>query len=358
LLITAIFLFIISSAYSSDFNIVKVLDNLENPWSLAFLPGNSVLVTERSGSLLLYKNSAAVRVSGLPAIHADGQGGLLDIALHPDFKSNQLVYFTYSFSERGESGTALYRGKLEGTRLAEGGVLYKLPKLSSSGVHYGSRIVFAPDGTLYMTIGERGDRHRAQKLDDAAGATLRFNDDGSIPEDNPFRGKGGALPEIYSYGHRNAQGMAVHPETGEIWQHEHGPKGGDEVNIIRPGANYGWPLVTYGLEYSGRVISRETSAPGIEEPVLHWTPSIAPSGMMFYSGKLFPRWKGNLFAGALAGQHLRRVELKGKKVVEEEMLLEKKIGRIRDVREAPDGTIWLITDERKGALYRIEPLQD
>jgi len=355
IIIPLVSLFILFSAYPSEFNIVKVLDNLENPWSLAFLPDSSILITERPGRLLIYKNSTVTRVSGLPDIHTGGQGGLLDVALHPDFKANSLIYFTYSYSGNGGSGTALYRGKLEGNNLTGGEVLYRLPQLSGSGVHYGSRIVFAPEGTIYMTIGERGDRRRAQRLDDAAGSTLRFNDDGSIPGDNPFTGRGDALPEIYSYGHRNAQGMAVNPETGEIWQHEHGPKGGDEVNIIKPGANYGWPLITFGREYSGSVISSSTKAPGIEEPVLHWTPSIAPSGMMFYSGKLFPNWKGNLFAGALAGQHLRRVVLRGNEVVEEEVLLKERIGRIRDVREAPDGTIWLLTDERRGSLYRITP---
>ncbi len=317
ILIPVIFLFILFSAYPSEFNLVKVLDNLENPWALAFLPDSSTLITERPGRLLIYSNSTVTRVSGLPDIHTGGQGGLLDIALHPDFKTNRIIYFTYSYSGNGGSGTALYRGRLDGSTLTGGEVLYKLPQLSGSGVHYGSRIVFAPDGTIYMTIGERGDRRRAQQLDDAAGSTLRFNDDGSIPGNNPFTGRGDALPEIYSYGHRNAQGMAVHPETGEIWQHEHGPKGGDEVNIIKPGANYGWPLVTFGKEYSGSIISSRTQAPGIEEPVLHWSPSIAPSGMMFYSGKLFPGWKGNLFAGALAGQHLRRVALKGNEVIEE-----------------------------------------
>lgn len=339
----------------AEFHLVKEMDGLEHPWAMAFLPDDAVLITEREGRMLLYENGELKPVSGLPSIYASGQGGLLDIALHPDFERNRWVYFTYSVSGSGGAGTALYRARLEGTRLRDGEQLYRLPKLSGAGQHFGSRIVFGPDGYLYMTIGDRGQRARAQQLDDAAGSTLRFNPDGSIPEDNPFADRQEALPEIYSYGHRNAQGMAVHPETGEIWQHEHGPRGGDEVNIIEAGANYGWPRVTYGEEYSGGEIGIGNDAPQFESPLIHWTPSIAPSGMSFYTGDLFPEWEGDIFVGALAGQHLRRLELEGRRVVSQEVLLEKRIGRIRDVAVGPDGRLWLLTDEDNGALYRLEP---
>ncbi|MFP4618905.1 MAG: PQQ-dependent sugar dehydrogenase [Spirochaetaceae bacterium] len=340
----------------TDFRLVSVQDGLEHPWALDFLPDGDILITERPGSLLRYSDGELQKIEGLPSLFASGQGGLLDVAVHPDFSRNKLVYFTYSAEGSGGAGTALYRARLEENRLKGGEVLYSLPQFSSSRVHFGSRIVFAPDGTIYMSIGERGARQRAQRLDDAAGSTLRLNDDGSIPEDNPFVDRDEALPEIYSYGHRNAQGMAVHPDSGEVWQHEHGPRGGDEVNIIKAGKNYGWPKVSYGEEYSGGSIGEGAEAPGIEPPLLHWTPSIAPSGMTFYSGDLFPRWRGDLFVGALAGEHLRRVEFDGHEVMEQEVLLHRRIGRIRDVRTGPDGRIWLLTDAGNGGLYVIEPV--
>ncbi len=339
----------------ADFDLVKEVDGLEHPWAMAFLPNGDVLISERAGRMLLYSGGELRSVTGLPALYASGQGGLLDIALHPEFDQNRLVYFTYSVAGTGGAGTALYRARLEGTRLTAGEQLYRLPKLTGTGRHFGSRIVFGPNGFLYMSIGDRGDRFRAQQLDDAAGSTLRFYDDGSVPQDNPFAGRRNALPEIFSYGHRNAQGMAVHPETGQVWQHEHGPRGGDEVNIIKPGANYGWPRVSYGEEYTGGEIGIGSDAPQFESPVIQWTPSIAPSGMSFYTGDRFPEWKGDIFVGALAGKHLRRLELEGRQVVDQEVLLKNRIGRIRDVEVGPDGRLWLLTDEDNGALYRLEP---
>lgn len=336
------------------FHLVKELDGLDHPWALAFLPDGDVLISERPGRMLLYSDGELATVVGLPDIYASGQGGLLDIALHPEFDQNRWVYFTYSTAGSGGAGTALHRARLEGTRLTDGEQLYRLPRLTGTGRHFGSRIVFVPEGYLYMSIGERGDRFRAQRLDDAAGSTLRLNPDGSIPDDNPFSGRKDALSEIYSYGHRNAQGMAVHPQTGEIWQHEHGPRGGDEVNIIKPGANYGWPEVTYGEEYSGGEIGMGNDAPEYESPLIHWTPSIAPSGMSFYTGREFPEWQGDVFVGALAGSHLRRLELEGRRVVGQEVLLKNRIGRIRDVAVGPEGKLWLLTDEDSGALYRLE----
>jgi aldose sugar dehydrogenase len=345
------------SSQKADFRLVQLQDGLHHPWSMAFLPDGSMLVTERRGRLYRFHDGRLEQISGLPSIHAGGQGGLLDLAIHPDFIRNSYIYFTYSVSGRGGAGTALYRARLEGSSLKDGKELYRMPGLSSGGVHFGSRPVFAPDRTLYMTIGDRGERNRAQRLDDAAGKTLRFNDDGTVPEDNPFRNRRNGLPEIYSYGHRNAQGMAVHPQTGRIWQHEHGPRGGDEVNIISPGANYGWPVVSYGEEYRGGSIGTGTSAEGIKDPLIHWTPSIAPSGMSFYFSSVFSGWRGSLFAGALAGTHLRRLEIEGEKVVHQESLLSGRIGRIRDVAEGPEGFLYILTDERNGALYRLEPVQ-
>ena len=339
----------------ASFRLVQVTNGLRNPWGMAFLPDGGILITERPGRLRIWRDGSLSTISGLPEIYASGQGGLLDIAVHPDFEKNRWVYFTYSVSDSGGSATALYRARLEGTALRGGEELYRMTRFTGTRVHFGSRIVFAPDGSLYMSIGDRGDRSRAQRLDDAAGSTLRFNDDGSIPEDNPFAGRRGALPEIYSYGHRNAQGMAVHPETGRVWQHEHGPRGGDEVNIVKPGANYGWPTVSFGEEYRGGSIGAGTEAPGIEPPLIHWTPSIAPSGMSFYTGDLFPEWKGDLFVGALAGKHLRRLELSGERVIAQEILLSDEIGRIRDVRQDPEGHLWLLTDASNGGLYRLEP---
>ena len=343
------------SSEQADFHLVKEVDGLEHPWAMAFLPDGTVLITERPGRMLLYADGELKPVTGLPSIYSSGQGGLLDIALHPDFERNRWVYFTYSVAGSGGGGTALHRARLEGTRLMDGEQLYQLPKLTGTRRHFGSRIVFGQDGYLYMTIGDRGDRFRAQALDDAAGSTLRFNADGSIPADNPFVDRRDALPEIYSYGHRNAQGMAVNPDSGAVWQHEHGPRGGDEVNVVKPGANYGWPRVTYGEEYTGGEIGIGTDAPQYESPIIHWTPSIAPSGMSFYTGGLFPQWRGDIFVGALAGKHLRRLELDGRRVTGQEVLLKNRVGRIRDVAVGTNGKLWLLTDEDNGALYRLEP---
>ena len=339
----------------TSFQLERVVGGLEHPWAMDFLPNGDILISERPGRMLRLSGGELMNVVGLPDIYSTGQGGLLDIAVHPDFQDNKFIYFTYSASGVGGAGTVLYRARLEGDRLRDGEQLYQLPRFTRTNVHFGSRLVFAPDGTLYMSIGERGERQRAQQLTDAAGSTLRLNPDGSIPGDNPFVNRDNALPEIYSYGHRNAQGMAVHPDTGRIWQHEHGPRGGDEVNIIKAGANYGWPRVSFGEEYRGGSIGTGSDAPGIEAPLIHWTPSIAPSGMSFYTGDLFQEWQGDLFVGALAGQHLRRLELEGKRVVDQEVLLQGRIGRIRDVKVGPEGYLWLLTDEQNGSLYRLKP---
>jgi glucose/arabinose dehydrogenase len=343
----------------ASFRLVRVAEGLENPWGLAFLPDGGMLVTERPGRLVLFRaDGTRSEVRGLPRVADRGQGGLLDIVLDPDFGNNRRVYFSYSAPGTGGAGTAVARARLEGTELRDLRVIFEMAKKTGAGQHFGSRLAFAPDGTLFISTGDRGDRHRAQDLGDHAGKLLRINPDGSVPGDNPFAGRREALPEIYSYGHRNIQGIAVHPDTGLLWSHEHGPRGGDEINIAKPGANYGWPLVTYGREYVGGAIGEGTSKPGLEDPLLHWTPSIAPSGMAFYMGNRFPRWKGDLFVGALAGRQLRRVVFRGDGgVAKEELLLEGRIGRIRDVRQGSDGNLYLLTDERNGALYRIEPVR-
>lgn len=342
------------------FRIVEVSDGLNHPWGITFLPDGSILVTERPGSLVRVDQGLVTRISGLPDVASVGQGGLLDIALSPDFDTTGWIYFTYSREHPEGSGrytTVLGRGRLSGTKLENWQELFLMSNPSSSTRHFGSRIVFAPDGYLYMTIGERGEQTRAQDLGDHGGSTLRLTETGEPAPGNPFTGQSGALPEIFSFGHRNAQGVTVHPVTGEVWQHEHGPLGGDEVNIIRAGNNYGWPVITYGLEYSGNPVGDGiTHKDGMEQPLVHWEPSIAPSGMTFYTGTQFPKWQGNLFIGALAGKHLRRLVLNGENVTHQEVLLKNTVGRIRAITQGPDGLLYFITDEENGMLYRLEPM--
>jgi glucose/arabinose dehydrogenase len=341
------------------FRVVDVATGLANPWSLAFLPGGDMLVTERPGRLRRIRAGALEKapIAGVPKVAARGQGGLLDVAVHPDFASNGLVYLSYSADGPGGAGTEVMRAKLSGDRLEEGKVIFRVNPKTRGDAHYGSRFLFAPDGNLFVAFGDRYTyRDRAQNVSDHLGTIVRIKDDGAVPDDNPFRGREGALPEIFSYGHRNTQGLALRPGTSQIWQHEHGPRGGDEVNILKAGANYGWPKVTFGIDYDGSVISRHTAMAGMEPPVLHWTPSIAPSGMAFYDGDKFPAWKGDLFVGALALTHLRRVRLEGDKVAEQEVLLPSLDERIRDVRSGPDGFLYLVTDDpRSGRVLRLEP---
>jgi glucose/arabinose dehydrogenase len=341
------------------FNLVTLVEGLENPWSIAWLPDGRMLVNERAGRLRIVSSDFKLdpkAVEGLPKIVAAGQGGLFDVVLHPGYKDNGWIYISYSGPGAGGHGTELMRAKLDGHRLSDQQVLFRMEPKSDSGQHFGGRIVFDGKGHLFLTLGERGDRTRAQRLDDHAGGVIRLNDDGTVPRDNPFVGRKDAKPEKFSYGNRNMQGAALHPVTGELWVHEHGPQGGDEVNIIRAGRNYGWPLVTYGAEYgSGVKIGQSTPKAGIEMPLYYWVPSIAPSGLVFYEGDKFPNWRGNMLLGALAGQMLVRLELDGEKIVREERMLKGVIGRIRDVRVGPDGFVYLLTDERRGVLVRLEP---
>jgi glucose/arabinose dehydrogenase len=295
-------------------------------------------------------------IAGLPTVAVHGQGGLMDVVLHPKFEDNRWVYLSYAAAGAGGVGTHVGRGRLEGLNLTQWQTLFRLEPKTNAGQHFGSRLAFDRADRLFITLGDRGERDRAQDLADPAGSVLRLLDDGRIPADNPFVKRKGARPEIYSYGHRNLQGAALHPQTGRLWTHEHGPQGGDEVNRVRAGANYGWPVITYGREYgSGFRIGEGTHKAGLQPPLHYWVPSIAPSGMAFYTGDRFPQWRGNLFVGALKAQLLVRLELDGERVVREERLLTGEIGRIRDVRNGPDGYLYLLTDQNPGALYRLEP---
>ena len=338
--------------------VVTVVEGLEHPWGMAFLPDGRMLVTERPGRLRVIENGRlrAEPIAGLPPIAAQGQGGLLDVAPHPDFASNGWIYLSYAGAGPGGVGTEVGRGRLVDGRIDEWQRLFVLEPKSRNGRHFGSRLVFDRKGYLYITLGDRGDRDRAQDLADHAGAVIRLHDDGRVPADNPFVGNPAARPEIFSYGHRNLQGAALHPETGALWVHEHGPQGGDELNIVQAGANYGWPVITYGAEYvSGRPIGEGTHKEGMAQPLYHWTPSIAPSGMAFYTGDRFPQWRGDLFVGALKFQLLARLELDGDQVTAEERLLQGRLGRIRDVADGPDGFLYLLTDAPNGQLVRLEP---
>jgi len=341
------------------FRVVKLVERLEHPWGLAFLPDGRMLVTERPGRLRVIGRDGkldAQPVSGLPRVAAHGQGGLMDVAIHPRFADNNLVYLSYAARGDGGYSTEVARGRLSGAELQDVQVIFRqLPK-SGGGQHFGSRLVFDREGFLYITLGDRGERDRAQKPDDHAGSVIRLHDAGRVPKDNPFVGKPGWKPEKYTLGNRNIQGAALHPQTGQLWAHEHGPQGGDEVNVIRAGVNYGWPVITYGVNYGfGTRIGEGTQKPGMAQPLHYWVPSIAPSGMAFYTGDRFPRWRGDLFVGALRDQMLVRLRLDGGKVVKEERMLKDAIGRIRDVRSGPDGLLYLLTDEARGMLVRLEP---
>ena len=341
-----------------DLRFVEITSDLEHPWGLAFLPDGRMMVTERPGRLRIITEGrlSTQSVSGLPEIAANGQGGLLDVAIHPNFTKNNLVYLSYTASGAGSIGTEVLRGKLQGNQLKDVETIFRMQPKSKGSRHFGSRLVFDREGYLYITLGDRGDRPRAQKPEDHAGSVIRLHDDGRIPSDNPFVGKQGWKAEKYTLGHRNMQGAALHPRTGQLWTQEHGPQGGDEVNVIRPGINYGWPVITYGVNYGfGTKIGEGTHKEGMAQPVHYWVPSIAPSGMAFYSGSKFPKWNGNLFVGALKDQMLVRLVLDGEQVVYEERLLKNRFGRIRDVRQGPDGHLYLLTDENNGMLIRIEP---
>ncbi len=320
-----------------------VVPELNNPWGFAFLPDHSILITEKEGKLIHFKDNLKTVISGLPEIYVRGQGGLLDIALHPNYKDNGWVYFAYASPKGEERGgnTAIMRAKIKNNTLVNKQLLYKATPNTTRGQHFGSRIVFDVNGYLFFTIGERGNRDvNPQDLTRDCGKVYRLKDDGTIPKDNPFVNVANAKTAIYSYGHRNPQGMELHPITKDIWTHEHGPRGGDEINIIKPGKNYGWPTITHGKNYSGTKITDKTAKKGMEQPLHYWTPSIAPSGMAFISSNKYGDWKGNLLVGSLKFNYLDRCVLKDGKVIKEERLLDD-IGRIRSVEEGPDGFIYV-----------------
>jgi glucose/arabinose dehydrogenase len=336
-----------------------VAKGLERPWALAFLPDGRILVTERPGRLRIVDRDGGMSkpLSGVPQVLARGQGGLLDVALDPRFAENRLVYL--SFAEPGESnmaGTAVARGRLGEDRLDNVQVIYRQQPKVEGGNHFGSRLVFARDGTLFITQGDRfAHRNRAQDLSVGFGKIMRVNPDGTVPKDNPFVGRSGAQAEIWSYGHRNVQSAALHPQTGQLWTVEHGARGGDELNHPEAGKNYGWPVITYGVDYSGAKIGEGTAKPGMEQPVYYWDPVIAPSGMTFYMGDAFPGWQGSILIGSLTPGLLVRLILKDGRVAGEERYLGELRERIRDVQQGPNGLLYLVTDSSNGRILRVKP---
>jgi glucose/arabinose dehydrogenase len=344
--------------------ITTVTGGLDRPWGLAFLPDGRMLVSERPGRLRVVGPDGRldpVPVAGLPRIDAQGQGGLLDVALHPKYRDNGWIYWSYAQRDAGgDNGTEVARGRLGGGpgawRMDNVEVIFRMAPKSSGGLHFGSRLVFDREGLLYVTLGDRGEMARAQKLDDHAGKILRLTDDGRPAPGNPFLGDPKARPEIFALGNRNVQGAALSSSTGVLWAHEHGPQGGDELNVGKAGFNYGWPVITYGVNYvSGTKIGEGTGKPGMAQPVKYWVPSPALSGMAFYEGDRFPRWRGNVLIGALRGQSVIRVQLDGEKFVADESMLSGAVPRIRDVRVGPDGLVYLLTDLPNGAILRLEP---
>jgi glucose/arabinose dehydrogenase len=353
---------------SHDYRVVTVVDALVQPWSIAFLPNGDWLITERPGRLRIVREGKLLPqpVDGVPAVFHSSQGGLLEVAPHPNFASNRLLYLTYSKAlPDKQSTTALIRGRFENDRLT--GVEQLFESVSQGRGHFGGKIAFDKNGFLFLTLGDRQvapagnlEAHPAQDLSNHHGTIVRLHDDGRVPADNPFVNRAGAKPEIWSYGHRNVQGLVIHPETGDIWANEHGPQGGDELNRIQPGRNYGWPVIGFGVNYTtGLAIHAGTHREGMEQPAHIWVPSIGISGAMIYTGDRFPEWRGNMFAGGMAGQQLARLTLQGQRVVNEETLVPR-MGRIRDVRQGPDGLIYLITDDREGKptpILRMEPVE-
>jgi glucose/arabinose dehydrogenase len=362
-----------AQTYQSEhhaFRAVPIAEGLNNPWSIAFLPGGDILITERAGRLRIVRNGQLLEspVEGVPEVRARGQGGLLEVALHPQFESNRFLYLTYSKpnADGSEGTTAVARGRFENDRLTDVQDIFVAEAWSRGGNHFGSRIAFDSDGYLFVTVGDRGaspepatvHSHPAQDLSNHQGTVNRLHDDGRIPADNPFVGRSDAQPSIWSYGHRNLQGLAYDATTGYLWENEHGPQGGDELNLIRRGGNYGWPVIGYGLQYGGSVIHQSTSSEGMQQPAHYWVPSIATSGLMIYRGDRFPAWRGSAFSGGLAGEQIARVTLNGERATGVEVLM-RGVGRVRDIREGPDGFIYVALDHRGGgptAVLRLEPV--
>jgi aldose sugar dehydrogenase len=343
----------------TGFKVTEIAKGLDHPWSMAFLPDGSMLVTERVGRLRLIKGGSLLpqAIPGVPSVHTGSQAGLFDIVLHPNFALNNIVYLTYASGTKAANGTKVARARFDGSRLEDLQVIFAAMPLKDTDNHYGGRMAFLPDGTFLLTIGEGFEyREKAQDLTSDLGKIVRLNQDGTVPRDNPFIGQAPVRPEIYTWGHRNPQGLVFDVQSGTIYETEHGPRGGDELNIIVAHKNYGWPVITYGMDYSGAYVSPYTQRAGLEQPVIYWTPSIAPSGLAMYRGDKFPAWKGDLFAGALAFKHLRRIHLdEHGNVVGQEQLLNDLHWRIREVRAAPDGFLYVCTDETDGRVLRLEP---
>ncbi|MFK8061086.1 MAG: PQQ-dependent sugar dehydrogenase [Polaribacter sp.] len=351
----ALFCSLSLSIFAQNKEYEVIVTDLNNPWGFTFLPDNSILITEKEGKLIHFKNGVKTEIKGVPEIYVRGQGGFMDVELHPNYKENGWIYFTYASSEGGGKGgnTTLMRAKLQGKELTKNEVLYKAGPNSRRGQHFGSRITFDQKNHVYFSIGDRGNRdENPQDITRDCGKIYRLNDDGTIPKDNPFKDKRNAKKSIFSYGHRNPQGMEINPFTNEIWAHEHGPKGGDEINIIKKGKNYGWPKASYGVNYSGTKFTKNKTLPGMENPIYYWTPSIAPSGMAFINSDKYGKWKGNLLVGSLKFQYVSRCILKGNKVFKEVKLL-KGIGRIRSIEQGLDGFMY-VGVERLG-IVKILP---
>ena len=345
---------------AGELEVRTVARGLVYPWALAFLPDNTMLVTERPGRMRIVTNDGQVSapLKGVPEVWASGQGGLLDVVADKSFTQTRTIYFCFAERTDGGGRTAVARAKLDSgkSQLDEVKIIFRQQGPLSSGNHYGCRIAQAEDGNLFVALGEHfAARDRAQGLDNHLGKVIRIAPDGSVPPGNPFAGRADAKPEIWSYGHRNPQSLAFHPTTAELWEIEHGPRGGDEVNLIGKGRNYGWPVIGYGIDYSGAKIHESAAKDGMEQPLKYWVPSIAPSGMAFYTGKLFPKWNGSLFLGALRGAMLVRLTVSGNAVTAEERLLQNLNERIRDVRQGPDGALWLLTDSSAGRILRVSP---
>ena len=343
----------------AGYKVTEIAKGLDHPWSMAFLPDGSMLVTERVGRLRLIKDGSLrpEPIGGVPAVHTGSQAGLFDVVLHPKFEQNSVVYLTYAAGTKAANGTRVARARFDGSTLQDLHVIFEALPLKDTDNHYGGRMAFLPDGSFALTIGEGFEyREKAQDLTSDLGKIVRLNEDGSVPKDNPFVGQASVRPEIYTWGHRNEQGLIFDAQSGRLYETEHGPRGGDELNIIVASRNYGWPVITYGMDYSGAYVSPYTQRPGLEQPVIYWTPSIAPSGLAIYRGDKFPAWRGDLFVGALAFKHLRRVHLdESGNVVDQEQLLNDLNWRIRDVRAPPDGYLYVCTDETDGRVLRLEP---
>jgi aldose sugar dehydrogenase len=360
LLLCAVLLVACGRTDAQEYRIETIATGLEHPWSIAFLPDGRMLVTERAGRLRIIADGQLLEepVRGVPEAHVRGQGGLLEVMLDPDYAANGWIYLSLAHGTSRANSTRVVRGRLEGGEFIDVEVLFTAAPPRNTQLHYGGRMAFLADGTLVIGLGDGSDfREHAQRLDSHTGAIVRINRDGSIPDDNPFVGRDDALPEIYSYGHRNVQGLVFDPDTGHLWAHEHGPRGGDEVNLILPGRNYGWPVATFGVDYSGARITPYTTRPGMEDPRVDWTPSIAPSGMTVYRGAQFPDWQGDLLVTALVAREVRRVMLDGERVTGQEALFGEIGERLRDIKTGPDGALYVLTDTRRGHVLRISARQ-